>query len=40
MADILVNQLINCIENKDKIANSYIVESTLEIRNSIKNMIN
>lgn len=36
MADILVNQLINCVENKDKIASSYIVESTLEIRNSIK----
>lgn len=36
MADLLVNQLINCIENPEKIANSYIVESKLEIRNSVK----
>lgn len=39
MADLLVNQLINCIENDEKIANSYIVESKLEIRNSVKKII-
>lgn len=35
LADLLVNQLINCIENPNKPTNSYIVESKLEIRNSI-----
>ena len=35
LADLLVNQLISSIENPHKPANSYIVQSKLEIRNSI-----
>lgn len=39
MADLLVNQLISCIEDPEKVSNSYIVESKLEIRNSVKEIV-
>lgn len=36
MADLLVNQIISCVEKQNKVPNKYIIESKLEIRNSIK----